>query len=104
MSKPRVGGEIKGTPWVGGSQIDGDKRKRPKSRLAWRPEDFKGGSRVEEACQEGLRDERKLDLDDKGDSIMLTSWIQCIKTYMEETGMDTVFRILKVGRATMLET
>jgi len=101
---PIVGGDIKETTWVGSSSIVGKKLERPKSMLAWRSDDFKGESRVEEACQQGLQEARKLELDDKSSSITLTSWIQCIKVYMEKRGLDTVFKILRVGRAHVTET
>ena len=45
---PRVGGLIKGCYWVGGSNLATNKLVRPKSTLAWRPDDYKSASRVEE--------------------------------------------------------
>ena len=40
-----------------------------------------------------MPEERKLDSDEKKTKITLTTWIDSIRVYMEERGMDTVFRV-----------
>ena len=97
---PRVGGSIKGCYWVGGSNLATNKLVRPKSTLAWRPDDYKSASRVEEQCQKGLRVERQLSEDGKSSKITLTSWITSLRVNLEERGLDTVFRIIDANNRT----
>ena len=89
---PRVGGIIRGTPWVGGSSLN--PRSKPKSTLAWRPDDFRSANKVEESCQVGLKENRHLGSEMKTSKVSLTTWVDSIKEYMEDRGMDTVFRIV----------
>ena len=91
---PRIGGSIKGCYWVGGSNLTANKLVRPRSTLAWRPDDYKSAARVEEQCQKGLPIERQLSEDGKASKITLTSWITSLRVNLEERGLDTVFRII----------
>lgn len=90
---PRIGGGSGDTAWVGGTNISGEQRIRPESTLARRPVDFKSASSIESRAILGLPEDRRLSLDEKTSKITLTSWVNAIRGYMEEHGMDTVFRI-----------
>ena len=48
--------------------------------------------------------ERQLSEDEKSGKITLTSWITSMKVYLEERGLDTVFRIwdVDIGEETYL--
>ena len=48
VTPPQIGVSIKGCYWVGGSNLTANKLAHPKSILAWRPDDYKTNSRVEE--------------------------------------------------------
>ena len=69
------------------------RRARPESTLARRPTDFKSAASIESKATQGLPEDRRLSLDEKTSKITLTSWVNSIRAYMEEHGMDTVFRI-----------
>ena len=70
--------------------------------MDWRPSDFKGANKIESECQRGLPEERKLDSDKKKTKITLTLWIDSIRVYMEERGMDTVFRVYDADKGTKI--
>jgi hypothetical protein len=40
-----------------------------------------------------MAESRRLSLDEKVSKISMTSWINALREYMEEHGLDTVFRI-----------
>ena len=92
---PRVGGGTDyATVWVGGSNVSGKKLSKPRSIHARRPEDFRNAEKIESSCTKGLPEGYKLGLDTETDyTITFTSWVSAIRTYIEERGMDTVFRI-----------
>ncbi len=90
---PRVGGGSDDTAWVGGSNVTASRRARPESTLARRPTDFKSAASIESKATQGLPEDRRLSLDEKTSKITLTSWVNSIRAYMEEHGMDTVFCI-----------
>ena len=69
------------------------KSTRPKTINARRPETFRDASNVEKACTKGLNPEYTLALEQKKGKITLTSWVEKIREYIEDCGMDTVFRI-----------
>ena len=89
---PRVGGTFKGVPWTGGSYIN--PLSSPHTIMALRPQDFKSQLKVDKICSEGLQPNQHLDVEArKGSPVTLTSWVRHVKEYMEERGLDTVFRI-----------
>ena len=57
------------------------------------PNEFYSTSIITKNCMEGLPDEKKLSLDEPKRNITLTSWIAWIRSYMEDNGMDTIFRV-----------
>ena len=93
MLTPRVGGGADESAWVGGSNLTDQARKRPKSTLARRPTDFKSACTIESKAIEGLPEARQLGADEKTSKISLTSWVNSVRVYMEDRGLDTVFRI-----------
>ncbi len=93
VAAPRIGGGSGATAWVGGSNLSTARQTRPESTLARRPTDFKSAAQIEWKATVGLPKERRLSLDEKTSKITLTSWVNSIRNYMEERGMDTVFRI-----------
>jgi hypothetical protein len=93
INKPRIGGGSDDTAWVGGSNVKASQRSRPSSTLARRPTDFKSASQIEQKAAEGLSADRCLGLDGKTSKITMTSWKSATQEYMEEHGLDTVFRI-----------
>ena len=92
---PRIGGKRGKVYWTGGSNIT--LPGRPKSAYALRPEDYKGLMKTEETCKAGLPAKFRLDVSGKNTNVTLTSWINYIHKYMEERGMDRVFRILNAS-------
>ena len=102
VTAPRIGGGSGDGTWVGGSNTSATRRSlRPESTLARRPTDFKSAAQIESKATLGLPDDRRLSLDEKTSKITLASWVNSIRTYMEEHGMDTVFCIYE--KATDLE-
>jgi hypothetical protein len=101
---PRVGGLklIDGTymAWTGGSAIT--PLAQPKSLLALRPADYKGMSKLESKCMEGLPVGRQLSIPDslgKGgqetkSSVTMSSWIRGVRIEIEQRGMDSVFHMI----------
>ena len=78
LAPPRCGG-VKGKVfWCGGGMLSASKHHRPKSTLCYRPDDFKSACKVEEGCQQGLRETKWLYLDEKKSKITLTSWIDAL--------------------------
>jgi hypothetical protein len=90
---PRIGGGHDDTAWVGGSNRSSQHSSRPASTLARRPTDFKSASEIEKRATQGLPEDRRLSLDEKTSKITLTSWVNAMRSYIEDRGMDTVFRI-----------
>jgi hypothetical protein len=88
----------KWTESCGGLLLPTTSSKRPKSTLAYCPEDFKSACKVEEGCQEGLPETKWLYLDEKKSKITLTSWINALRVYMEERGLDSIFRLFDVSQ------
>jgi hypothetical protein len=93
LPTPRIGGGSGDTAWVGGSNCTSEQRTRPESTMARRPTDFKSASEIEKKATRGLPEDRRLALDDKTSKITLTSWVNAMRGYFEERGLDTVFRV-----------
>jgi hypothetical protein len=94
IDPPRIGGgSDSDTFWVGGSNIPKERRIRPKTLNARRPTDFKSASSVERFCTTGLPEDRKLALDESKGGISFTTWVSTTRAYIEQCGMDTVFRV-----------
>ena len=92
---PRVGGGTDyATVWVGGSNVPEQKRSKPTSINARRPQAFRDAEKISISCTQGLKEDHKLGLDTEAAySVTFTSWVSAIRGYLEERGMDTVFRI-----------
>ena len=66
----------------------------PRSAKALRPSDFKNLIKVEEYCKEGLEAKFRLDIASNTKSaVTVIQWIKQVRTYMENRGMDSVFRM-----------
>ena len=78
--------------WTGGSNLK--PLLKPISAKALRPQDYKSLIKVEELCTQGLEAKLRLDVSTSKSTVKLTHWIKEVKNYMEQRGMDTVFRIL----------
>ena len=62
--------------------------------MALRPQDYKSQLNAARFYQEGLQPKLRLDAEaKKGSPITLMSWVKHVKEYMEERGLDTVFRM-----------
>jgi hypothetical protein len=100
-TEPRVGGveTIRGEAyaWTGGSAILANARTKPASMKAYRPQDFKSLAKAEKDCTEGLPESHRLSTPDKISSdttvVSMQTWIERVKTALEERGMDSVFRM-----------
>ena len=90
--RPRIGGILSNMAWTGGSNNPDKKLSRPKTIFSRRPDDFRGASKIEETCKEGLKEDRRLEIGSKS-QVSLTTWIGLMKTFIEDCGMDTVFRV-----------
>ena len=77
--------------WVGG--INTSPLTRANSIQARRPNNFRSASIIAKNCTEGLPDKINISLDESKRKITLKSWIAWIGLYMEDNGMDTVFRV-----------
>ncbi len=94
---PRVGGtDPSGNVWVGGSNVD--KPKAPVTLRCMRPSTMKEARFTERDCRDGIPEELRLKtpeatLVENSSAIPLTSWIRALRTKVEETGQDTVFRV-----------
>ena len=90
---PRVGGILGGYAWTGGSALASQARTRPVSSLGYRPPEFKHAFTIEQAATKGLPETKYLCKEEKSSKISLTLWIDAVRVYMEEHGMDSVFRV-----------
>ena len=89
---PRMGGGHNyETYWVGCS--NNYPITRANSIQSQIPNDFCSASVIAKNLTEVLPDEKKLSLDESKSKITLTSWIACIGSYMEDNGINTVFRV-----------
>ena len=61
--------------------------------MARRPTDFKSANTIEHIATKGLPDDRHIGPDEKTSKITLTSWVNSIRSYMEERGLDSVFYV-----------
>jgi hypothetical protein len=61
--------------------------------MARRPTNFKPANTIKHITTKGLPDDRHIGPDEKTSNITLTSWVNLIRSYMEERGLDTVFYI-----------
>ena len=93
MDPPRVGGGVDATAWTGGSNRQADWRTRPTSTMARRPTEFKSDSMIKRHACAGLAEHRHLGPNENTSKITLTAWINWIRLYMEEHGLDTVLRV-----------
>ena len=81
-------------PWTGGSNISLLNMSKPHDIMALRLQDYKSQLKVAKICSEGLHPKLHLDVEaKKGSPVTLTSWVKHVREYMEERGLDTVFRI-----------
>ena len=95
-TKPRIGDVHDGVPWTGGSNIN--KNTEPEDVLCFRPENFKEMQKQHESLKQGLPEEQRLELvDGSKTTIGLITWITWMMMLFTTKGMDTVFRILKLG-------
>ena len=65
----------------------------PKITFGYRPDDFKSEWKAEELCQEGLTEGNRMHLYENSYNIKLTSWVDRPHIYLEEIGLDIVFRV-----------
>ena len=93
MLAPRVRGGKEDTAWTGGSNCPANRQTRPNSTMARRPTDFKSANWIEQIATKGLEENRHIGPEDNTSKINLTSWVNSIKIYMEERGLDTVFLV-----------
>ena len=61
--------------------------------MARRPTDFKSANWIEQIATKGLEENRHIGPEENTSKINLTSWVNSIKIYMEERGLDTVFLV-----------
>ena len=59
--------------------------------MARHPTDFKSANSIEKIVTEVLAENQNIRPEEKTSKITLTSWVNYIKTYMEERGLYTVF-------------
>ena len=91
--KPRVG-KLKGDiPWTGGPNLRTERLTVPRSSKALRPQDSIGLKRTEALCTLGLVPSKRLGIANGCTTVTLVQWIDDVTKYMEDRGMDTVFRI-----------
>ena len=89
---PRMGdGQNSDMYWVGGSNAF--PVTRAKSIQARRPNDFRSASIIVRNCMEGLPYEKEPSLEESKSKTTLTSWIDWMRSHMEDNGMDTIFRV-----------
>ena len=95
VEAPRVGGVLAGAAWTGGSNVTHRRNRRPKTVFTRRPLSFANASKVERACTKGIHEDKRLGMSNT--PVSLTSWINLVHAYMEECGMDSIFRIYDEG-------
>ena len=61
--------------------------------MARPPTYLKSANSIEQIATKGLTENRHIVPEDKTSNITLTSWMNSIKTNLEERGLDTVFRV-----------
>ena len=88
--RPRVCGLLSGKGWIGVSNYPNKFLKRPKTIFSMIPDDLRGSLKIEETCRSGLEDNKILGMGNIS-PLILKSFINLIKTYIEEFGMDTFF-------------
>ena len=93
MVAPGVGGGQDDTAWTGGPNWPVNRCTRPNSTMARRPTDFKSINLIEQIATKGLAENQHIGPKEKTSKITLTSWVKYIKTYLEERGLDIVFRV-----------
>ena len=62
MVKPRVGNEIDGVAWIGGSKLDAEKLTEPENTLCFHPTSFKEKQKQHESLKSGLPEAHELEL------------------------------------------
>lgn len=97
---PRVGGIEDGIVWTGGSNRERNFLVEPNGMAAFRPRTFKEKMAIDKVCKEPLPEDRRLGTIDKikknESDIGLMSWLGQIREKVEECGMDTVFRVIRI--------
>jgi hypothetical protein len=88
---PRIGGIIESTGWTRGSNLTADCLDRLESFNAYCPTGFKSGKTVEETATKGLEEGKRLGPFEDSSPKSLTSWINSLRVYLIECGLDTVF-------------
>ena len=91
MLDPRVGGGKEDTAWTGVPNRPANRRTRPNSTMARRPTDFKLANSIEQIATKLLAENQHIGPKQKTSKITLASWVNSIKTYIGEGGLDTVF-------------
>ena len=90
---PNAGGTLRvGTEdhlWSGGSYIRAGTRR---SVMCFRPATIREAIKTEEKCIEGLPKERRIDITTEN-KVPLATWLREVKRYMEQHGLDAVFKI-----------
>ena len=93
MDPPRVGGGVDPTALTGGSNRQADRCTSPTSTMARRPTGFRSDSMIKRHACTGLAEHRHLVPNKNTSKITPTAWINSIRSYMEEHGINTVFRV-----------
>ena len=92
VTNPSVGGgQNYDTYWVSGSNLLPVTRENPIQDR--RPNELCRASIMAKNCTERLPDEKKISLEKSKSKNTLTSWIVQIRSYMEDNGMNTAFRV-----------
>ena len=88
------------TAWVGGPNKPEDYRACPEYTLARRPTYSNESSGIEKVATSGIHEYRRLGNNEKTYNITLTAWVNSLRGYLEERGLDTVFLIFDPVRNT----
>jgi hypothetical protein len=103
-TQPRIGGvktvQKESITWTSGGirTTQTTQIAAPVSMKAFRPDDYKSQTKMEDACTKGLPAAQHLSTPDKltSDSniVGLGKWIEVVQVELKERGMDSVFRVL----------
>ena len=81
------------TAWIRGLNKPEDARYRPESTPARQPTSFKKARGIEKYAMLGIPEDLRLGNYKKRSNIKLTAWVNSLRGYLKERGLDTVFRI-----------
>jgi hypothetical protein len=93
VPSPRIQRGDDSTAWTGGTNQVAKRLARSSSTMARRPTDFKSANTIEHIVKKGLPDDHHIGPDEKTSKITLSSWVNLMRSYMEEHGLDTVFYV-----------